>query len=1042
VGKAANVGYATAAFGSNDCSVIAASTITSSSDCETAATQFGYTWESDGNHNDRSGTHVSEATAVPKGCSVNTNNLIIFNSHVIGGSSGTYAPICSLTALSVNLSNESVACTACTAGRYASTAGQLSCSNCAYSTYQNSTGQASCAHCTAGKAAGLLSPPVFYRLPSKDSVCSVVAASILTTSVECETAATQLEYIWSDESVTAAATDKPTGCYVDTTPADSVVYYNPGTTGGAASGHFPICRVHYKRVLDNNKNDCSAINGRAITIMECQTTAAQLGYSWKEVTSAKSNRPKGCYVKDTTANSKVYWNPDPTGSASSSRYPICSLVGLSGESAACSTCAAGKYANTSGQLSCSTCTYSTYQTSAGQVSCTGCAAGKASHALPPYGVQRVTADNNNDCSVIYTGTSISSVGDCEAAVIELNTQGGGSTLYTSGGAILPDTTSRRRWSGSAARRRRSSSTVPGGCFADEYDASGSESRVQYNEDAGAGESGSYPICRITGFSTGQSDEPHACSICPTGRYSSAAAQVACSLCGAGLFAKGGSAAGQTEESEACDRCPAAKYQPATGQQSCLSCPIGRFASGEGVGQSNLTAACHPCPVGKYQPAVEQLNCTSCPAGKQGTTGAAITGCVDSTTWMSTIGKSCSGYATTVTAVSASMSSTYSSSLYAASKCIDGDHASKCSTQNKLDSWLKLDLGAQHAVSAVKIWNRADCCQERLGAHVIETSNDDASWTICFTGTLPSSVGPFTEACASSSARFVRVRLDGHSEYLNLGDVEVVGRGCDNATQDANGVPMGTACPVACGNCGFSTALIVGESDSNTCPNNTVKITTAAECKTAAASAEVQALGSLVGYVNSVDKSDVPAGCYIKELKHVWFNTHPTGSGSGERKPICITAQDLAVAAASAAMVAESVACEACPFARYSPTDGLENCMGCPAGRTTNRTAALGQVTEAAACEDCAQGKYTATTGQLSCTECETGRFEPAARQVVCIACPTGKAASGSATGHIAEDQACTNCTRNRFQNVSGQQTCKDCPAGSSAKAAPGGRARV
>jgi len=47
-------------------------------------------------------------------------------------------------------------------------------------------------------------------------------------------------------------------------------------------------------------------------------------------------------------------------------------------------------------------------------------------------------------------------------------------------------------------------------------------------------------------------------------------------------------------------------------------------------------------------------------------------------------------------------------------CPDAQYPICQGYESGVAAWLKLDLGAQHAVSAVKIWNRADCCQQRLG----------------------------------------------------------------------------------------------------------------------------------------------------------------------------------------------------------------------------------------------------------------------------------------------------------------------------------------
>ena len=123
--------------------------------------------------------------------------------------------------------------------------------------------------------------------------------------------------------------------------------------------------------------------------------------------------------------------------------------------------------------------------------------------------------------------------------------------------------------------------------------------------------------------------------------------------------------------------------------------------------------------------------------------------------------------------SATMSSTLNSD-HSASKCIDGVTNNVChTTSNENEAWLRLDLGSKKSIASVKIWNRHNCCQERFGAHVVQTSNDGTSFTTCGSYTLPSGPGPYTEPC-DASARYVRLRMT-HTGTLNLAEVQVMAR---------------------------------------------------------------------------------------------------------------------------------------------------------------------------------------------------------------------------------------------------------------------------
>ena len=118
-----------------------------------------------------------------------------------------------------------------------------------------------------------------------------------------------------------------------------------------------------------------------------------------------------------------------------------------------------------------------------------------------------------------------------------------------------------------------------------------------------------------------------------------------------------------------------------------------------------------------------------------------------------------------------LSSTYHGK-YGASRCIDGNTNNFCHSK-KERAWLRLDLGQQQLIASVKIWNRQDCCKERFGAHVVETSNDGTSFTTCGAYTLPNGPGPYTESCIAT-ARYVRVRMT-HVNNLNLAEVQVLAR---------------------------------------------------------------------------------------------------------------------------------------------------------------------------------------------------------------------------------------------------------------------------
>jgi len=99
---------------------------------------------------------------------------------------------------------------------------------------------------------------------------------------------------------------------------------------------------------------------------------------------------------------------------------------------------------------------------------------------------------------------------------------------------------------------------------------------------------------------------------------------------------------------------------------------------------------------------------------------------------------------------------------------------RCShTQQLLNSWWQVDLEGLYAMTQVKLWNRADCCPERLLPVKILLSSDGASWTQCGYLDGTGTAGAIYSIPCKGSGRYVRVQLD-KTDYLTLCEVEVWG----------------------------------------------------------------------------------------------------------------------------------------------------------------------------------------------------------------------------------------------------------------------------
>jgi hypothetical protein len=99
--------------------------------------------------------------------------------------------------------------------------------------------------------------------------------------------------------------------------------------------------------------------------------------------------------------------------------------------------------------------------------------------------------------------------------------------------------------------------------------------------------------------------------------------------------------------------------------------------------------------------------------------------------------------------------------------------------NNANAWWRADFGLTKKVSWIQIYNRTDCCFDRLGNFVVEYSTNGSSWTIMpngdFTGVKPATADvTIIVAPKSVDARYVRIRLLGNAMYLQLAEVMIWG----------------------------------------------------------------------------------------------------------------------------------------------------------------------------------------------------------------------------------------------------------------------------
>lgn len=117
--------------------------------------------------------------------------------------------------------------------------------------------------------------------------------------------------------------------------------------------------------------------------------------------------------------------------------------------------------------------------------------------------------------------------------------------------------------------------------------------------------------------------------------------------------------------------------------------------------------------------------------------------------------------------------------------VDGQYANKGSlmhTESENNPWWIVDLGTSQYVDEVRIWNRSDCCEERLGKIAVAWSDSNITQSLWNNGSLTvndnvqvldaGSGARILSASIGGNARFIKVQK-ADAGYLSLGEVEVL-----------------------------------------------------------------------------------------------------------------------------------------------------------------------------------------------------------------------------------------------------------------------------
>jgi len=108
-----------------------------------------------------------------------------------------------------------------------------------------------------------------------------------------------------------------------------------------------------------------------------------------------------------------------------------------------------------------------------------------------------------------------------------------------------------------------------------------------------------------------------------------------------------------------------------------------------------------------------------------------------------------------------------------SHAVDGNKAQNwgglsCTHTAKSNSWWKVDLQSENAIEKVIVWNRSDCCSNRLNEATVLVDDKEC-------GKLTGSTSAQTVQCNGKTGKTVKIAMLARSDWLTLCEVEVYQR---------------------------------------------------------------------------------------------------------------------------------------------------------------------------------------------------------------------------------------------------------------------------
>jgi len=111
-----------------------------------------------------------------------------------------------------------------------------------------------------------------------------------------------------------------------------------------------------------------------------------------------------------------------------------------------------------------------------------------------------------------------------------------------------------------------------------------------------------------------------------------------------------------------------------------------------------------------------------------------------------------------------------------SKCFDDLFTDSCFAHGS-NVWVSINFNRTVSITSVEVYNRASCCQDRLGHYQIWVGDSWGARTApakkCAERHAPSTVGPFTDECIATG-QFLTLLQPGSTRAINLQEISIYG----------------------------------------------------------------------------------------------------------------------------------------------------------------------------------------------------------------------------------------------------------------------------